>query len=102
MIRRKTHPLESEIRRAFRRQFLRGAAAAGGALAGGALAIGGLALLGRSATMAESPSKAEDSASAPARLTRPQAARLNSGHESMGTSHAGGLALRRRALRVVR
>jgi hypothetical protein len=54
MIQRKTHPWEAEIRRACRRQFLRGAAAAGGALA-----FGTLTLLEREAA-ADSVAEADD------------------------------------------
>jgi hypothetical protein len=100
MMRRLINPWEAEIRRACRRQFLRGAAAAGGAVA-----FAGLALLesGTDAGPGQSESESEpDAAADQSGLTPPQPGRLNSAHESMQTAHAGGLGVRGGILRLVR
>jgi hypothetical protein len=101
MMRRLMNPWEAEIRRACRRQFLRGAAAAGGAMAFGGLTMlesGDEAGENKPAPDAEAAEAADQS-----QLTLPQPGRLNSARESIQTSHAGGgLAMRGGILRLVR
>jgi FtsP/CotA-like multicopper oxidase with cupredoxin domain len=97
MMRRLMNPWEAEIRRACRRQFLRGAAAAGGAMA-----FGGLAMLESGTEAGEREPAPDPEAADQSRLTPPQPGRLDSAHESIQTSHAGGLGVRGGILRLVR